>query len=53
MQTTLNINDNLFAQAIKIIASDDKNKIIDIVLREFIENHKTSEKSNILNLYQC
>ena len=51
MQTTLNINDNLFAQAIKIIASDDKNKIIDIVLREFIENHKTSEKSNILNLY--
>lgn len=51
MQATLNIDDNLFEEAVKIVASRDQNKVIETALREFINNHKTSKKNNILDLY--
>jgi len=51
MQTTLNIDDKLFDEAIKITAIDDKNRVIETALREFIENHRPSKKIKLLDLY--
>lgn len=51
MQTTLNIDDQLFEEAIRITAIDDKNRVIETVLREFIENHRPSKKIKLLDLY--
>ena len=44
MQATLNIDDSLFEEAVKIAANDDKNKIVEMALREFINHHKTTKK---------
>ena len=51
MQATINIDDQLFAQAVKIAAIDNSDKIIEIALREFIDNHQPAKKLNMLDLF--
>lgn len=50
MQTTINIDNQLFAQAVKITATDDSEKIVDLALREFIANHASPSSANMLDL---
>ncbi len=40
MQQTININDNLFHNAAQCLGTNDLNSIVDIALRELIENHQ-------------
>jgi hypothetical protein len=51
MQTTINIDENLFAEAIKI-ANVDKDKLFEMALSEFIKHHQAPlKKSKLLDLY--
>jgi hypothetical protein len=43
MQQTITINDNLFNNAAQYLGTQDLNAIIDIALREFVENHRPTQ----------
>jgi Arc/MetJ family transcription regulator len=51
MQTILTIDDRLFHEAARIANIQDQNQVIEMALREFIENHKRATQVNILDLY--
>lgn len=50
MQATLSIDDRLFEAAAKLAATDDQNKLIEIVLNEFIKNHQQTQKRDVRDL---
>lgn len=50
MQATITIDDELFAQAVGITALNDSDKIIDMALREFINNHQPA-KNRLMDLF--
>lgn len=50
-QTTLTLDENLFIQAAKLIAIEDKSRLVEIALQEFIQNHQPAKKMKLLDLY--
>ena len=40
MQATLNIDDKLFQEAVKLAATENQSQLIEIALSEFIKNHQ-------------
>lgn len=50
-QTTLTIDDNLFIEAARLVAIQDKNQLVEMALTELIKNHQLSKKANLLELY--
>lgn len=51
MQMTLNINEQLFQEAVKLLSNTDKNKVIELALQELAKNHQIPTETNILYLY--
>jgi hypothetical protein len=51
MQTTLTIDDNLWAEAAKLARVENQNQLIALALAEFIQNHAKQSQNNILELY--
>lgn len=50
MQTTLNIDDKLFEEAAKLVATDNQSQLIEIALGEFINNHRQAQKRDVRDL---
>lgn len=52
MQTTVTIEDSLIETAAKLANMQNQNQLIELALREFIQNHQPSRKpAKILELY--
>lgn len=47
MKTTININDKLLAEAMKITRTDTKTETIELGLKEIIAAHKRKELANL------
>ena len=50
MQTTLTIDDRLFAEAANLVAVQNPDLLIEMALTEFIKNHQTATKRDIREL---
>lgn len=50
MQTTLTIDDNLFAEASRLSSVQDEELLIKIALIEFIKSHSISNKMDVKEL---
>ena len=50
-KTTLTIDNNLFTQAAKLVSIEDKSQLVEMALTEFIKNHQSAKKLNLLDLY--
>jgi|GEM_PF-2548693 len=46
-QTTPTIDDNLFAEAAKVVAIEDKNRLAEMASTELIQNHQAAKKRGI------
>lgn len=50
MQTTLEINDQLIAEAAKLANTDNQSQVIEMALSEFIKNHAPTIKHDVRDL---
>jgi hypothetical protein len=50
MQTTLTIDDQLFAEAANLVAVQNPDLLIEMALTEFIKNHQAVKKRDIREL---
>ena len=50
MQTLINIDDKLLAEAAQLVTTQNQSQLIEIALIEFIKNHQSTPKEYILDL---
>ena len=50
MQTLINIDDKLLAEAAQLVATQNQSQLIEIALLEFIKNHQSTLKRDVREL---